>query len=330
MTSYFFILYMFFLSCFNTYSLDSPLTFKDNGNFKILHVSDTHYEYSKSPSCQDVHYPEYCSRNNTTSFLNRVYQIEQPDLVVHTGDIIDWASSPAHKAMDALYGVSILNNLKWVASLGNHDGQANLNREQVMDYIVKMNNTLTRLGPYNELHTWGNYYLEIMYNNTPRFRTYHLSSNTNPTSINEEQVAWFNTTAHSLNAIKRLPALTFFHIPLQEYQKAIDLNESKLIGTYNEKICCQPNNSGLFDALLFNNDTIATFCGHDHTNDFCINYKGIYLCYEGSPGYQAYGKLGWNRRVRVTELQNFGKRVVSWKRLDNDSIVDLYTLYNSN
>ena len=82
-------------------------------------------------------------------------------------------------------------------------------------------------------------------------------------------------------------------------------------------------------ALLSVNDTVATFCGHDHNNDFCINYKGIYLCYEGSPGYQAYGKPGWNRRVRVTEIQQFGKKVVSWKRLDNNTVVDKYVLYDS-
>lgn len=303
------------------------LLFKDDGTFKIVHVSDTHYEYNQNPNCDDVAEPKYCSRHNTTQFLDHVYKLENPDLVVHTGDIIDWASTPANKAMNELYGVSIKNNLTWCATLGNHDGQANYNRETVMNYIVNMSNTISQLGPFNQLHTWGNYYLEIMYNNTPRFRTYHLSSNTNDESINTEQVSWYYNTATRLNKNVKLPALAFFHIPLQEYQTAIDLNKSKLIGTYNEKICYQPVNSGLFSALHSINDTIATFCGHDHTNDFCIDHMGIYLCYEGSPGYQAYGKIGWNRRVRVTEIKEFGKKVVSWKRLDNDTIVDLYQLY---
>lgn len=318
-------LLLFLLLSSTTYSL----TFKDDGTFKILHVSDTHYEYSDNPNCREINQPKYCSRKNTTDFLDRVYKLENPDLVVHTGDIIDWASSPADKAMSELYGVAIKNNLTWCGTLGNHDGQANWNREQVMRYIVNMNNTLSRLGPYNDIQTWGNYYLEIMYNNTPRFRTYHLSSDMNDASINEYQVSWYYYTAKFLNTIKKLPALTFFHIPLQEYQIAIDFNQSKLIGTHNEKVCYQPINSGLFDALHSINDTIATFCGHDHTNDFCIQYKGIYLCYEGSPGYQAYGKIGWNRRVRVTEIRDFGNVVVSWKRLDNNETVDEYVLYNS-
>lgn len=318
------LLFLFFNISFTT-----SLTFKDDGTFKILHVSDTHYEYSDNPHCSDVEYPQYCSRKNTTDFLDRVYKLEKPDLVVHTGDIVDWASTPAEQAMNELYGVAINNNLTWCGTLGNHDGQSDLNREQVMKHIVTMNKTLSQLGPYNDVNTWGNYYLEIMYNNTPRFRTYHLSSNNNDVSINKYQVSWYDYTARFLNSIKRLPALTFFHIPLQEYQIAIDLNQSQMIGAKNEKICCQPINSGLFDALLSVNDTVATFCGHDHTNDFCINYRGIYLCYEGSPGYQAYGKIGWNRRVRVTEIREFGNVVVSWKRLDNNKTVDEHILYNS-
>jgi hypothetical protein len=51
-------------------------------------------------------------------------------------------------------------------------------------------------------------------------------------------------------------------------------------------------------------------------SDFCILYKGVHLCYEGSPGWQAYGKDGFPRRARVTELRDFGRNVVTWKRLD--------------
>lgn len=31
---------------------------------------------------------------------------------------------------------------------------------------------------------------------------------------------------------------------------------------------------------------------------------------------QAYGRAGYPRRARVTELRSFGSEVVSWKRLD--------------
>ena len=28
-------------------------------------------------------------------------------------------------------------------------------------------------------------------------------------------------------------------------------------------------------------DVKAIICGHDHTNDFAVNYKGVLLCYSG-------------------------------------------------
>ena len=78
-------------------------------------------------------------------------------------------------------------------------------------------------------------------------------------------------------------------------------------------------------------DVKATFVGHDHTNDFCKKYQGVQLCYEGSPGYQAYGREGWPRRSRVTLIQDYGRRVVSWKRLDDlsASVVDRETLWSA-
>ena len=44
--------------------------------------------------------------------------------------------------------------------------------------------------------------------------------------------------------------------------------------------------------------------GHDHVNDYCVNWKGVDLCYGGGCGFGAgaYGKTGWARRARVIEL----------------------------
>lgn len=67
-------------------------------------------------------------------------------------------------------------------------------------------------------------------------------------------------------------------------------------------------------------------------SDFCVNYKGVDLCYEGSPSWQAYGTSTWPRRARVTELRDFGSTVMSWKRLDESTgegqIVDFSTLWS--
>ena len=92
--------------------------------------------------------------------------------------------------------------------------------------------------------------------------------------------------------------------------------------------------NGTFEALRAGG-VVAGFCGHDHTNDFCVEHRGVQLCYEGSPGFGGYGYclLGIcvNRRARVTELKleadggdGGGPRlgsVRSWKRVDGGGAV---------
>lgn len=75
----------------------SKLTFKSDGTFKILHISDVHYEIPALPlSCDDIHtFENPCDNTNSTAFLSWLIETEKPDLVVHTGDIIDWATYPA-------------------------------------------------------------------------------------------------------------------------------------------------------------------------------------------------------------------------------------------
>ena len=76
-------------------------------------------------------------------------------------------------------------------------------------------------------------------------------------------------------------------------------------------------------------DVRATFVGHDHTNDYCGTYFDVALCYGGSLGYgKSWGLAGWARRSRVIEIQDFGARVVTWKRLDTDDLAtkDMQTI----
>ena len=47
-------------------------------------------------------------------------------------------------------------------------------------------------------------------------------------------------------------------------------------------------NSGLFDRAVRLGSTMAMFCGHDHLNDYQVEYQGIRLVYGKSIDYVAY------------------------------------------
>jgi len=281
------------LICSNQAAIDvstNRLVFKTDGTFKILHISDVHYEIPKygPNSCSNVMVSQLpCDQSNSTSFLEYLIKIESPDLVVHTGDIIDWDTIPASTGMTEFYGISDKYNLPWVASLGNHDDDSwtMTNRSKVMEYIVDLPGTLSQVGPVD--NSFGNFILELFPDEDamiPVFRTYHFDSDTQDSSITTDQVNWFVEQATALNEIALTPSLAFYHIPLEEYQTAMT-EGLPFSGSFNEEICYQPTNTGLFDALKANN-VKAGFCGHDHTNDFCVSYEEVKLCYEGSPGFQ--------------------------------------------
>jgi len=45
-----------------------------------------------------------------------------------------------------------------------------------------------------------------------------------------------------------------------------------------------------FGAAVPHQSSLLRSVGHDHTNDFCAAWEGVQLCYEGSPGFTAYGR----------------------------------------
>ena len=127
----------------------------------------------------------------------------------------------------------------------------------------------------------------------------------------DAQLEWLEATAAEL---PHAPSLAFFHIPLPEYSTA-----PRVSGTLRESVSADQPNRATFSRLrtALGRGLIATFCGHDHTNDFCAALDGVRLCYTGSAGFTAYGRPTVRRRVRVTELTTCDGlcQVRTWKRL---------------
>ncbi|KAK3838377.1 MAG: Metallo-dependent phosphatase-like protein [Linnemannia elongata] len=169
--------------------------------------------------------------------------------------------------------------------------------------------------------------------------------------IKEDQVEWFRQTSQAITS--RYPkdkvpnALAFFHIPIPEYALVDDDNDDndhddddgedglrkkengKMVGDKVEGVSSPSYNSGMFDAIFESKDVRATTVGHDHLNDYCLDHRGIELCFGGGLGYGSYGRGSIYRRSRVFEILKNGDRVDTWKRLDDDelTIVGQQTLF---
>eukprot|EP00249_Psilotum_nudum_P018217 c26696_g3_i1 orf=193-1392(-) len=314
-----------------------PLRFNSDGEFKILQVADMHYANGATTSCLDVLPSQFasCSDLNTTAFLNRMIAAERPDLIVFTGDnIYGMDCRDSATSLNASLEPAITAKLPWAAVLGNHDQEGNLDRQQVMQHIVGMDYTLSKLNPCNlsnnaygscspqqsnQIDGFGNYNIEVggvqgsILAEKSVLNLYFLDSGDYSTVpdisgygwIKHSQQQWFKQLSAQLQAAYKsepapqnmsAPGLVYFHIPLPEFS---EVDPSNMTGVKQEGISSPSFNSGFLTTMINAGDIKATFVGHDHINDFCGQVKGINLCYAGGFGYHAYGKAGWSRRSRV-------------------------------
>ncbi|KAK7354681.1 hypothetical protein VNO80_20148 [Phaseolus coccineus] len=317
-----------------------PLRFSSDGTFKILQVADMHYGSGSLTRCRDV-LPsefEFCSDLNTTRFLKRIIQAENPDFIAFTGDNIFGSSAPdAAESLFRAFGPAMESGLPWAAVLGNHDQESTMNREELMSLISLMDYSVSQINPSDDDPTkgglmtkidgFGNYDLRVygapgsMLANTTVLNLFFLDSGDRAVYqgirtygwIKESQLHWLRRVSqefqgqnqdslHSTDAISTIkpPALAFFHIPIPEIPQ---LFYKEIVGQFQEAVACSRVNSGVLQTFVSMGDVKAVFIGHDHTNDFCGNLDGIWFCYGGGFGYHGYGKAGWPRRARIIQAE---------------------------
>eukprot|EP01132_Coremiostelium_polycephalum_P010770 gene10770-13187_t len=251
---------------------------------------------------------------NSTRVMKTILEIENPDLVIFTGDIITGnnilnnASIYWMEALKVVMGMGI----PWAVAFGNHDDLASGaggTRSDLMAFDINLG-SFSQFGP-NNIPGISNYHLEIydMFLDEVQaviwiFDSGDISCVNNTASycntyITEEQVDWYLSEASFLYELTGpVWASAFFHIPLQEYMTV--WNKEICFGTNNDSISCQPTNTGLFDAFQKIGDVKLVSVGHDHGNDFCGKLQDIELCFGRHSGYGGYGT--WERGARVIEL----------------------------
>ncbi|WP_138755857.1 metallophosphoesterase family protein [Paenibacillus sinopodophylli] len=303
------------------------LRFREDGTFTIVQFTDIHW--------QDGRELDLMSK----AAMELVLAAEQPDFVMFTGDVISTGehsdgsyccNDPKQALRDAVASVN-QRSITWGIVFGNHDTENGITRQELMDEVLKHAHTLAEPGP-THIHGVGNYVLPVLgakddqaaallycldsgaYSSLPRVPGYDW--------IQHDQVQWYLETSRIWNNRLQegvLPALAFFHIPLPEYQEVWD---TKLCyGNKNEAVCAANTQAGFFAAMLAQGDVMATFCGHDHVNDYWGELYGIRLYYGRSTGFNTYGKEGFPRGARVIRLTENERNVESWLRLGDGSIV---------
>ena len=127
-------------------------------------------------------------------------------------------------------------------------------------------------------------------------------------------------------------SFAYFHVPLKEYKIAWDLyrdgnNAVKYVyGWANEngENISSPSERGkFFDTAVELGSTKAMFCGHNHLNDFSIEYQGVRLTFTKSIDYIAYFLQGI-----ANKTEQRGSTTLIIKGLDSSMTSD-FDIYNT-
>ena len=292
--------------------------YRDDGMFKVLQLTDTHVIFGNPKS-------ERAYEN-----VEKMLELEKPDLVIHTGDVI--FGRPAEEGLRKVLGIIADHKIPFAVALGNHDSESGLSRTEVLDVI--------RTIPYN-INTPADKGISKATNDVITLsgadgvdRVFYLFDSGRTLGIEGagydnvhiDQIEWYDSYSKEFtekNGGKPVHSLAFFHIPPAEFDYCLRLagNEGwTFIGHMGEHIGCSKLNSGLFQAMKLNGDIQAIVCGHEHNNDFVMQYMGVMLIYGRFSGCDnVYNDLKPNG-ARVFEFTRGQRGFTTWVRLNSGEI----------
>ncbi len=251
--------------------------------------------------------------DTTLLSFEKILDAEKPDLIIFTGDIV--TSEPVEKGWNVISKFAGERKIPFAVTFGNHDDEAGVSRSDLAFLVTKypynvnkiagdglqanLNNVLSIYGSKQNMKIQSTIYL--------------FDSNAYSTISGVEGYGWITTDAiewyknKSLqftlnNNMRPISSLAFFHIPLPEYSIAFDDEKNIRYGERLEKECSPKLNSGLFLAMKEMGDVLGVFTGHDHLNNYIVDYNNIAL---------AYGCFSGWRTTYVPEIN--GARVIVLK-----------------
>lgn len=298
----------------------NALKFNANHKFKIVQFTDIHWKYGNPAS------------DEAGERMAEVLDAEKPDLVVFTGDLI--FAKPAREGLDKALEATITRGIPFAVTWGNHDDEQDLNRKELSEHIATKAGNLT--STVEGISGVTNYTLSVKSTDGKRDAAvlYIFDSNSySPIKkvkgydwIKHDQVEWYRQTSKAFTAAndgKPLPALAFFHIPLPEFHEAAQNESAYFVGTRKEKACAPEINTGLAAAMLEAGDVMGVFVGHDHVNDYVVDWRGILLGYgRFTGGATVYHDIPEGNGARIIELTEDSRTIKTWIRIKGGKVIN--------
>ena len=304
---------------------------KDKQPFKVLQLTDMHIGGGYLSRHEDM---------QALGIVSRLIKSTKPDMIVITGDL---ACPRAHVALSRnnlnAYRIitDMLENIgiPYAITFGNHDTteKSTHTRRELRDFLLTREHCLLVKTKDNESLTgFSNYFVrlknsdnkinsvifmldsnEYIYANKKRTYDY----------IHDDQVKWYERVTKRINKDegRKVPSYVYFHIPIREYidawKSAVDAKGSSkyFYGSKDENISPSKVESKLFSKVLELGSTKGLFCGHDHLNDFSVEYKGVRFTYGQSLDCILYAKnLSEHKGATILKIDKEGNFSIKGKK----------------
>lgn len=277
-------------------STDAPVATLDLGarqSLRLLQFTDNHFFCGVKEGLRITDADRKTERD-----WQKFVRIFKPDLVLLTGD--SWHDNPGGRGLESLLvmlrRVEVLE-VPWAFCWGNHDLLDDYQAGH--DALAAARNSLYR-GAANH----GDYRIEVRTRSAGgSAAAAHLwLLNSNRYGLTTWQLDWLRRARTSLAGAGTpgLPALAFYHIPLLE-QKTL-YAAGRTPGVLQEEVCHERESGAAAPVLTEDTRLLATFCGHDHVNDYAVRTRSLDLVYGRATGHAGYGGAKLRKGAKLIEL----------------------------
>lgn len=219
--------------------------------------------------------------------IKKLVETYDPDMLIITGDLFD-GNKPFGNLL-AGYAVNFFDSFDrpWLFAFGNHDPEGGFGRADIARVFAASKWGILGKHPVNS--QWKekyDYLVHLKYKgiDEPVWQLFGFDSGSEPgnKSIKSDQLTWFKEKSEA--SVKKfgnvIPAASFFHIPLLEFQYLKDDPAYPYQGISEEDVYFEEDDGSVYQAFLDQGNMKAVFCGHDHYNNYWGKYKGgILLSY---------------------------------------------------
>ena len=289
---------------FSAEAADTTLRFGSDGKFKIVVFAD----------CQDDDSPH----QEMIDFMDYALTVEQPDLVVFTGDNVHVNTiSKFRTGLSKILAPINAHQVPFAYTFGNHDADKYSNYDTAkgqMHAVYMESPYCLTYDAAPSITGFGNCNLPVYASDGSdiAFNLWIIDSNMYASdggydNVHQDQLDWITATDNALTASvgHKVNSLVFQHIVVPEVYNcliqsdvgtktyngvkyALGLNENA--SGYLGEFPCPPNtNSGEFTTLKNMGDVIGIVTGHDHANSFVGHWQGIDFIQMPGMTFESYG-----------------------------------------